>query len=361
MPTHETFSLPTAIEDIDAVWLSKALRQRLPEATVLNFKIQEVQHGTCTKVRLRLELQAGAGGEAVSPEVILKGGFEPHSADMREMHAAEALGYRDILPVLNLRSPRCYFADYDAKNGQGIIIMENLNLREVTFCSALKPQSFQEVALQLTELAKFHAQTWESKIFRAGGAWSWIQDTMSVIPSYFEPILTDERWHFYRRLPRAAAASLRFCDAVWLLEALRKLKHLASRRPHCVLHGDTHQGNLYVEKNGNPGFFDCIPHFGPAMWEVTYHVVCALDPLDRRQWEKGLVEHYLRELRHAGADAPDIDSAMDDYALWLARAYLIFLVNDPRFQAEIVNTTYVSRIGIAMIECNSLSALERFS
>jgi aminoglycoside/choline kinase family phosphotransferase len=95
--------------------------------------------------------------------VILKGGFEQHGREvghLGEMHRREVRGYRDVLAVLKLPSPKAYFADYEPERQQGIIIMEDLVARGVTFCSALKPQTHEQVARRLTALAQFHAQTW---------------------------------------------------------------------------------------------------------------------------------------------------------------------------------------------------------
>jgi hypothetical protein len=358
---REHFPLPLEIADIDADWLSTALQQTSPGVGLNGVEIAQVERGTCTRIRLALDLDEAGKRAGIPDGVILKGGFEAHSRQLREMHAAEALGYRDVMSALRLPSPACYFADYDAQGGQGIVIMEDLVRRGVRFCHALIPQSYDEVARQLTELARFHAQTWGSDIFRPGGAWSWIKPSMSVLEWHFEPILRGEAWGRYAALPRAAAASARYRDPQWLLDAMSKLEALDERRTHCVLHGDTHQGNLYIDAAGAPGFFDCIPHSGAAMWEITYHIVCALDQTDRRRWERRLVAHYLEELRRHGAEAPDLETAMADYALWLARAYLVFVVNDPVFQTEPVNTTYVARIGAAMLDHDTLGALERFA
>ena len=52
---------------------------------------------------------------------------------------------------------------------------------------------------------------------------------------------------------------------------------LARTLPFCANHGDTHIGNQYIDVDGEPGFFDSLPHLAPAMYEVSYHVTGALD------------------------------------------------------------------------------------
>jgi hypothetical protein len=109
-------------------------------------------------------------------------------------------------------------------------------------------------------------------------------------------------------------------------------------------------GNLYVEKDGTPGFFDSLTHRAPPMVEVTYHLVCALDTADRKRWEGSLVQHYIDELKVCGVEPPGFDDAMHQFGVFLAFAYCIFIINDSVFQAEAVNTAYTARISAAMLD-----------
>src|SRR5262249_29423705 len=117
--THHTMTqrairpLPLELDAIDRDWLTAALRTRAPGVTVDAVSVVDINRGTCTKVRLRLQMDA-AGRRAGIPEtVILKGGFEPHSRKMWYMHESEVRAYRDLIPELGPPSPACYFADYD--------------------------------------------------------------------------------------------------------------------------------------------------------------------------------------------------------------------------------------------------------
>ena len=350
--------LPLAIEEIDAVWLTAALRTRIPGAEVQACEILDVNHGTCTKVRLALAPNDAARRAGVAERVILKGGFEPHSRDMHYMHAIETAGYRQVFPELGLRSPACWFADYDAERRQGVILMEDLVARGVSFCHALRPESFEAVARRLTRLAEFHARSWDTPERLAASRFGHLAEYMAATRDYARAWLAPETWRRFIDSPRGAAASVRFHDAGWMADALARLAVWAEGRPHAVLHGDTHLGNLYVDLDGEPGFFDPMVHRGPAMAEVSYHLVCALDPADRARWEGPLVAHYLEALGRAGVTPPAFDQAMDDYALTLARAYFIFVINEAAFQPEAINTAYVARISAAMLDHDTAGRLK---
>ena len=355
MVRRDVFPLPLTLEEVDCGWLTAALRTRAPGATVRGFEVVDVNHGTCTKVRLRLDLDETARQAGVPSLMMMKAGFEPHSRQMGHMHESEVRGYRDLFPELKLPSPACYFADYDAERRQGVILMEDLTLRGVRFCNPLAPQGYDEVARRLTALARYHAASWESPEFEPGGRWAWIPEFIPMTAQYagwsFEP----STWRRFIEAPRGAAASVRFHDREWMKDTLDRHVEFAQRRPQCILHGDTHLGNLYVDADGAPGFFDSLPHRGPPASEYGYHIVCALDPADRREWERPLVAHYLAELASAGVtNAPDLETAMDEYAVYMARTYWVFVINESAFQPEAINTAYTARISAAMLDHDTL-------
>lgn len=354
--------LPLTVEDITSAWLTAALQTQVRGAEVLNSRIVERVGGTSTKIRLSLELNDVAKAAGIPEAVMLKGGFEPHSRGMYHMHLKEVRGYRDVVKPLNLPSPGCYFAEIDDSVEQGIVIIEDLNTRGVSFCHPLRPQTYEQVARRLSELARFHAQTWGSPEFHEGGRWSWLNQYIPVGRGpFFNHYLSPDIWAEYTVTAQAAAASVYFRDAGWASDALDRLVILASRLPHAVLHGDTHLGNLYIDPDGTPGFFDAQPHRWPALVEVTYHVAGALDPADRRRWETGLIQHYIDELRSHGIEAPSLQDAMSQYAAFLAFGYFIFLVNECYFQTSPINTAYVSRFSSAMIDNNTSSVLSAIS
>ena len=358
MTDRTALPLPLELDDIDSAWLTAALRTRVPDVTVETVTVVDINRGTCTKVRLRLQMNE-AGRRAGIPEIVmLKGGFEPHSRNMWYMHESEVRAYRDLIPVLGLPSPACYFADYDAERRQGIVIIEDLVVRGVTFCSALKPQSHDEAARRLEVLARYHSRTWGSPELENGGRWSWVSDMSERARVYFRDWLEAETWQRFVASPRGAAASVHFHDRNWLRDGLDRMAIYSHRLPHCVTHGDTHLGNLYIDPDGTPGFFDPQPHRAPGMMEVTYHLAGGLDTADRRRWEGALVRHYLDALASHGVRPPSFDEAMQQFGVFLTLGYCIFMVNESFFQPEAINTAYVARFSAAMIDHDTAGLLQ---
>ena len=139
---------------------------------------------------------------------------------------------------------------------------------------------------------------------------------------------------------------------------LVKLSRHSKTVPRALLHGDTHLGNLYIDIDGEPGFFDSLPHVGPPMIEIAYHLACALDIADRRIHERDLVAHYRDALIGEGIAPPPLDELMRQYGYYLATGYLIFLVNASDFQPEAINTAYTARFSAAMLDHDSIGLID---
>lgn len=344
------FPLPLTIEEITAEWLTAALQQRMPGVAVLDAQIVDIIRSTTTKIRLKLTLNEQGRAAGIPELVILKGGFEAHSQELHRMHLREVRGYRDVLSEIPLPSPACYFADYDEERRQGIIIMDDLVARGVTFCHALQPQSHEQIARRLTELARFHAASWDSPELRPGGKWHDLPDFFDAMRGFFDRYSAPQQWQKYLSMPRGVAGSVRFQDRDWLIEGWNRMTKFAQQLPHCVLHGDIHLGNLYIESDGTPGFFDTLASRGPGMLEVSYHISAAIDSAQRRRSEGALVQHYLDELQRAGAAAPGFDEAMQQYGIFLLYGHFIWMTTDPYMQTETVNTANEARVSAAMVD-----------
>ena len=350
--------LPITVEEITRDWLTAALRTRTPDVTVRDFEVVDVNRGTCTKIRLRLSLDE-AGKRAGIPElVILKGGFEAHARELSHMHEREVRGYRDVIPAIGLPTPTCHFADYDPERLQGIVIMDDLVARGVTFCHAQQPQSFEQVARRLGVLARFHAHSWASPDIEAGGRWGDLPNFFEAMQGFFERYVAPETWQRFTASPRGAAVSVRFHDRDWMAESWARLRRYSDGLPHCVLHGDIHLGNLYIEADGTPGFLDTLASLGPGMLEVSYHVSASIDSADRARWEGALVQHYLDELVRHGARAPSFDEAMRQYGILLVYGLFIWMTTESQYQPEAVNAANAARVSAALLDHDTLGLLE---
>jgi hypothetical protein len=353
-------TLPTRPEGVTREWLEQALNFRFPGVKLKAAKIEDVICGTSTKIRVRLDYAGKDYG--LPPTMIVKGGLEDHSERMRALYLKEMRFYRDLQPFVPIPSPRCFYAgaDPDPAAYQAIIIMEDMRQPGVVFCHAQRPQSFDQVARRLDAMARYHAVMWNHPGFAPGGQFDWIirnlenTDTLGYIDYYMEA----DRWRHYVESPRGAALSVRLHDGERLSAALKALGRFHNGFPQTLVEGDTHLGNLYINADGSPGFFDMMVNQAPWFHDVTYHIICALDIPDRRDWEKPLLMHYLNRLAaHGVAEVPSFEEAFECYRRDAVWGLFVFIINETHFQTESINTAYAARFGDAVLAHDSMRLL----
>ncbi|MGF6303793.1 MULTISPECIES: ecdysteroid 22-kinase family protein [Paraburkholderia] len=348
--------LPVTVDEISAKWLTAALRFRYPGVEVTSLKCEDVLSGTSTKVRVLLEYKGTGDDLGLPARMIVKGGFEEHSPLMKDMYHNEMRFYRDVLPFIDMNTPRCFYAGTDPSGWQSIVVMEDLRASGATFCHAQRSAGYDDVAARLVAMARYHAQTWDSPEFAESGRYGWVGERFSGWSlDYMRRYLVPEVWRHYAELPRGAAVSRLLHDRDWMEAALTHLGESHRGKPVCLIHGDTHLGNLYVTADGKPGFFDAQVSRAPWSLEVSYHICSALDIADRRKWERPLLAHYLTHLAANGVETPAFEVAWQDYRRDLIYGYFIFAINETRFQTEAVNTAYAARFGAALLDHGTVS------
>ena len=67
------YPLPVEIEAVTPTWLQAALRSSCPELGLRDAELLDIQHGTCTKLRFRLDLDLAGRAAGIPERVIVKG------------------------------------------------------------------------------------------------------------------------------------------------------------------------------------------------------------------------------------------------------------------------------------------------
>ena len=75
-------------------------------------------------------------------------------------------------------------------------------------------------------------------------------------------------------------------------------RQVATESPWCVVHGDSHIGNVFLHADGHPSFVDWqLVQRGPWYLDVGYHLSSCLTIEDRRAHERDLVAPLPRAAR----------------------------------------------------------------
>jgi hypothetical protein len=159
--------MPTDTEALSAEWLSDALRAAgvLEDGRVRSFHIQELDgaKGALSQLaKLNLEYE---GDSADAPHQVVAKFALADPENRALLHSSgfyerEVRFYQTFAHQVDLRTPRCFYAEIDSNTGEFALLLEDLapaeNGSRAVGCSPVQAE------LAIREMARFHAAWWES-------------------------------------------------------------------------------------------------------------------------------------------------------------------------------------------------------
>jgi hypothetical protein len=348
--------VPKTLADVTPAWLTAALQKAHPGVEVASSIAPESLHqGTASTWRLRLEY---APGSAPGPRTLcIKCDFGlAHAERLAQtgLYQKEPMVYLEVLPGSGARVAGCYAAGYDGA-ARGFMLLEDLAAAGGWFLHPLSGLTVDQVAEGVAQLANFHASTWDAP-FLHEPQWLHHGKALSEEDPMWNGLL--DRYADALSSPHAGAASRLFHDAAVVKPAFNRLRALQDKTARCLIHGDAHVGNFYVDGNGDPGIadFQCVQRGDPTHDLATF-IVSALDVVDRRAHERALLEHYLDRLESRGVAAPSFDELWLGYRRHPIYSIVSWIFTTAVNQPELDLVTNIFRFGTAALDLDTLGLL----
>ncbi len=259
---------------------------------------------------------------------------------------SEARFYGELAPLLDVRTPRGYYTAIDEPTAQAMIIMDDVVDMGGQFLSAHQPYSLHTTRDSLAQLALLHASTWSGA---RTAHLEWLSPRIHGMTEYFQGELLQSLLDDGRGSD--IAPELR--DADNLVEAVRRT---ADHEITCVIHGDTHSGNVYLDREGRASWLDWqVVQRGNWATDVSYHLATVLDVESRRAYEADLLRHYLQELESHGTMAPGWDEAWEQYTLSFSYGYFLWVIT--RISSRAVVLIHIPRLAAALTDHDTFRRL----
>ena len=146
-------------------------------------------------------------------------------------------------------------------------------------------------------------------------------------------------------------------DAERLVDAIGRLGgDLERARPRCLLHGDAHVGNLYLDASGQPCLVDWqLVQGGPWYLDVGYHIASTVGVEDRRRSERDLLAHYLERLAAEGGEVPPWDEAWRSIGVGMLYGFFLWAITLK--VAPPITTVMLERLGTAVADHAAFSSV----
>lgn len=298
--------------DLDAAWFAKSLGLDVTEARLI-----EKSTGTTGRALFALK-----GGEGVPASVFVK--LPPFDEEQRKLVEYTAMGitearfYRDLADKMPVRVPKVWYADTDGKSY--IMVLEDLIASGCRLTGYDDPDVEERCLAIIEELAKLHAQYWNSPRFAPGGDLDWmtgrgigsgrryVENAVKVLTGN----LGDEANGPFSRM------------AEYYLPRAKEIVQLWINLPGTLIHGDSHIRNVFVDNanGGRTGFYDwAMVCYSPGPRELAYLLCMTLEPEARKRVERQYVNRYCELLSGYGIKL-DPEEAWDQYRLYAVYAWV---------------------------------------
>lgn len=358
--------IPAALDEITPAWLTAALSARHPGVRVVGCEASGFFGHKPNKARVRLAYDAAHRIDGLPETLIVKGGFkrDDTSATLSGLDIGlelELLAYQELTEHLDARTPRCHFVQFDAERYDGIMLIEDLAPQGAVFMNGRSCLDYDEAAAFARAMAHLHAPWLGSAELGEGGRFGpdsrLAERTMRIQRQYFDRLTDPEHWTSLMMQPRGAALPRRLQDVARMDVARQRMNEALRECPLAIVHGDEHLGNLYFDAQGNAGFIDWCSRREAWVVSYAYFIVSTLDVLDRRDWERTLLQVYLEELRRLDARTPGFEEAWRLYRQAVLFPCLAWINNSAKWQPEAVNTRNAQRGAWAVVDHDTLALL----
>lgn len=303
-----TVPVPERLDEaLSPQWLTAALRLRFPGIEVLRVTPGPVVDRISTNARFTVDY-SDASVDAPAPALCVKGYFNEFGWLARHVGEPEAFFYRDLSPSSGVRTLSSVYADVDSQTRHGVVITEDVVAQGGVFLDGRSTYTPEQVASSLSELARLHAVTW---MHPQWSATPWLGSRLNRAMEVWGEAATVAKIDANLNGPNGRGVPVELRDARRLVDVYRGMATaLAAATPWCVIHGDPHLGNLFLDATGRPCLLDWqLVQRGMWYVDVGYHIASTLTVEDRRTSERELLRHYLTRLAELGAEPPPWDEA----------------------------------------------------
>ncbi len=305
---------PTSVEALTPQWLSDAL-----QTDVRGFQVERFGEGAgLIGMVVRLHLDAAGGPSSVIAKFPSAAAVNREVAQTYDMYGREVRFYRDVAARVQLRTPTCYFGDFDAASHDFVLLLEDLKGFRVG--DQVAGCTLEEAREILATLARFHASAWAPA-------------DLDHIILHDNPMQRDGMMAGFQagwpacleRFAELIPASARDIGAGFADNVPRLMKEMCAA-PVCVIHGDLRIDNVFfpgAQGDGRIALVDwqAVCRSAPEH-DVAYFVTQSVPRAVRSQQD--LLAHYQQVLsQELAGRGIDYDLAASSRRYEVAALYLL--------------------------------------
>ncbi len=356
--TTPSLQVPKSWDEITPQWMSTALAQGHPGATVKDVTLELRDDGTNRRARLALTYSAGRG-----PSTVFVKAADPAHKELIRMtsgmfHEPRLFSSGADLP---LEHPLVYAALIDEDAYDFFLVMEDLNARGADPRDSTRPLTVEQAASGVRGLGRLHGRYWGKRVLNEP-VLGWLEPFVPWDGMQYAPLPSA-----LERLGDDAPAEVMALTIDDLIQSIWKpYISTLTASPQTLLHGDPHIGNTYVLPNDEVGFLDWqVARRGNFSLDLGYFLQGALIIEDRRQYEHQLVAEYRDELALPAGEMPTMDDLWLGYRASVAHGLTLWLctasADGGLWQRAEVAVTLAQRYAAAYADLDTRAAISELT
>jgi sulfur transfer complex TusBCD TusB component (DsrH family) len=351
--TAAELSLPRSWDEITPGWMTAALAEHFPGATVDGVSVALRDDGTNRRARLALKYSAGSG-----PATVFAKAVDPDHAELVALtsglfHEPRLFSSGVELP---LDHPTVYAALIDEPGSNFLMIMEDVVARGADPRDSTRPMSIEQVANGVRGLARMHSRFWGDRL-AATPALDWLEPFVAFEGLEYAPL------HIaHERLGDTVDAGILGLSGTDLfVDVWARYIGTLTTAPQTLLHGDPHIGNTYVLPGDDVGFLDWqMARRGNWSLDLGYFLQGALTVEDRRRAERDLLDEYRGALTLPSDELPSTEEVWLRYRASVAHGLAIWMATlsgGDAWQRADICLAFAQRYSAAFIDLDTRAAL----
>ncbi|OBG15491.1 aminoglycoside phosphotransferase [Mycolicibacterium celeriflavum] len=355
--TAAELSLPRNWDEITPGWMTAALAEHFPGATVERVAVALRDDGTNRRARLALTYSAGSG-----PATVFAKAVDPDHAELVALTSGlfhEPRLFSSGVP-LPLDHPTVYAALIDEPGSNFLMIMEDVVARGADPRDSTRPLSVEQVTNGVRGLARMHSQFWGERL-TANPALGWLEPFVAFEGLEYAPL------HIaHERLGDSVSSEILGLSGTELfVDIWARYIGTLTTAPQTLLHGDPHIGNTYVLPGDEVGFLDWqMARRGNWSLDLGYFMQGALTIEDRRRCERDLLDEYRATLTLPAAELPSAEEIWLRYRASVAHGLAIWMATlsgGDAWQNADICLALAQRYAAAFIDLDTRAALAAIS
>lgn len=351
--TAAELSLPRSWDEITPSWMTAALGNHFPGATVEAVTVALRDDGTNRRARLALTYSTGSG-----PATVFAKAVDPDHAELVALtsglfHEPRLFSSGVSLP---LDHPTVYAALIDEHGSNFVMIMEDVVARGADPRDSTRPMTVSQVANGVRGLARMHSQFWGERL-STNQALSWLEPFVAFEGLEYAPLDIARE-----RLGNTVSSEILGLSGTDLfVDIWARYIGTLTTSPQTLLHGDPHIGNTYVLPDDDVGFLDWqMARRGNWSLDLGYFLQGALTIEDRRRAERDLLDEYRNALTLPSAELPSAEEVWLRYRASVAHGLAIWMATlsgGDAWQGADICLALAQRYSAAFIDLDARAAL----